>query len=276
MVIDLQIQKISIYEALKLAKPYDTIYLDDCSYYEKITIRIPHLTLKGRKKSRIYYDASHGTIIPACMGGDGLRVFGTTGSATVLITPEAEGFCASDIIFENTFKRNGKTNGQAVAFKSECSYLVVQHCQFLSEQDTLYIDMGKHNKIEDSYIEGDIDFIFGSADCVFKNCLIYAKNSCGKAYFLAPDTYEDQQYGFIFKNCQFKKETPVQAILGRAWYPSKALKPVYPRVTLLDCIIEDDIPLELIQMHEGDPKRSCLKVSGKDNCRMEEEYSSTI
>lgn len=276
MIIDLKEHKMSIAEALKVARPYDTIYLDSKVYEEKLTIDIPHLTLKGRAGSKISYYASHGTIIPLSFGGDGKKVFGTTGSASVLITKEAIGFQAFDITFENSFKRNGLPNGQAVAFKSECSYLAMKNCHFIGEQDTLYIDGGFFNKIENSFIEGDVDFVFGSADCVFKNCVLYAKNCSGKAYFLAPDTYEDHQYGFIFKQCQFKKESTVKAYLGRAWFPSKALKPVYPKVTLIDCILEEGITLDLIQMHVQDPRYYSLKIHPSDDCCEEEQYSSIL
>lgn len=258
---DLRKTHLSLTEALKKAQQGEVIYLEDKTYFEKITITTPHLTLIGQEHTMIAFDASHGTTIPVEMGGDGTKVYGTTGSATVLVKPEADGFCAMNVTFQNTYVRGNKPNGQAVAFKSECSNILLKDCRFLGHQDTLYLDDGKNNLVQNCYIEGDIDFVFGSADCLFQNCILKALvNEKRIAYFLAPDTYIDNEKGFVFEDCKFLVEDELEVYLGRAWYPSGAKRRVYPRVTLKNCELDAQIIPKLIQMHSNDPEEYLLKI----------------
>lgn len=265
MIIDLLNDNISLKEALKKAKPYDTIILDDRKYIEKIEISIPHLTIIGRDYSIISYNDSHGTIIPKSLGGDGKTKYGTTGSSTFRVLETADYFTCKNITFENTFSRKGKKDGQAVAFKSEINYLRIDNCKFISEQDTLYIDLGSNNIISNSYIEGDVDFIFGSAECIFNNCTIKAKNINNVAYFTAPNTYVINPLGYIFYNCRFIADENMDLYLGRAWYPGLALFDVSPVESFIDCKFDCDLKFDLIQMHEQDPFKQKFKIYNSSN-----------
>lgn len=261
MIIDLKKDNLSILEALKIAKSGDELILDDKVYKEKIVVKTPNLTFKGTKNTKITFDNCSSDIIPEIYGGDGIKTFGTTGSATFTVAKEASFFKAYDIIFENSYKRIGNVHSQAVAFKSETSNIYLKNCIFLSHQDTLYIDYGNNNKIIDSKIYGDIDFIFGSADCLFENCLIYALNDeINHAYFTAPSTYICNKNGFVFKDCNFYTNPNMEVYLGRPWYPSKALMEVRPKISFINCNFSSDIKLSLKQMHEGDPNNYILKI----------------
>ncbi len=258
-------ENVSLTEILKRANPNDIIYLDDKTYQEKITITTPNLTLIGSPNTKITYACSNGTIIPDELGGDGIKNYGTTGSATVIVKESAKGFKAIGITFENSFDRLGQKNGQAVAFKSECSDLYLKDCSFISYQDTLYIDFGVNNVVEDCYICGDVDFIFGSADCRFKNCQIKALAGKGKeAYFTAPSTLASNKNGFSFEDCIFAKED-IKAFLGRAWFPSIVKDKIYPRIKFINCVIPKDTTLALKQMHENDPTEYSFIL---ENCKL--------
>lgn len=261
MIIDLKKNNLSILEALKIAKSGDELILDDKIYKEKIIINTPNLTFKGTKNTKITFDNCSSDIIPEKFGGDGIKTFGTTGSATFTVAKEASFFKAYNIIFENSYKRIGKMHSQAVAFKSEADNIYLNNCTFLSHQDTLYIDYGKNNEIISSKIYGDIDFIFGSADCFFKNCEIYALNDeIDHAYYTAPSTYICNNNGFIFNNCNFYTKPNMEVYLGRPWYPSKALMEVIPRISFINCSFSKDINLSLKQMHEGDPDNYIFEI----------------
>lgn len=261
MIHDLKYFKKSLTEAIMECKNGDSIFLDDIVYNEKICIDKHNITMIGRKNTVITYDAANPVIIPQSQGGDGVKTYGTTGSATVLVTTNGDGFKAYNITFKNTYQRAEGQNGQAVAFKSEANNVYIENCKFISSQDTLYVDYGKYNVIRDSYIEGDVDFIFGSADCIFYNCQIHAKKVFHQAYFLAPSTYEENLHGFIFYKCNFESDEGLKTYLGRAWFPSKSLKNVYPRCTLIDCNLKGDIEFDLIQMHSGDSREYSLKLN---------------
>lgn len=261
MIIDLKEGDLSINAALKLAKSGDEIILDNKTYNERVVVKIPNLTFKGAKDSKISFNNCSSDIIPNELGGDGIKTFGTTGSATFTVGKEAIGFRAYNVVFENSYKRIGRKHSQAVAFKSEASDIYLSDCTFLSHQDTLYIDYGKNNEIANSKIYGDIDFIFGSADCIFKNCDIYAINDeINNAYFTAPSTYICNDLGFIFKACNFHTKPNMDVYLGRAWYPSRALMEVVPKISFINCKFAENIKLSLKQMHEGDPSNYIFEI----------------
>lgn len=263
MKIDLLGKDILLQEAIDSANPGDVIILDNKTYYEKIEVKIKNLTIEGRESSCVAFDATNQSIIPIMMGGDGVKKFGTTGSSTFRVLEGADGFKCRNVKFLNYFKRSEGDQGQAVAFKSEISDLYMENCKFISQQDTLYIDFGANNKIVNCYIEGDVDFIFGSADCLFEGCEIKAINVVGRAYFTAPDTYEYNNIGFVFNNCKFISSEGVHSKLGRAWYPKGARVKVYPKLTIKNSEFIGDIDPNLVQMHEGDPDLHTLVLN---NC----------
>ncbi len=256
--LDLNLLKISLKDALKIANEGETILLENKTYNEKIEIDKKNITLIGDELTKISFNAYSGMVIPYDLGGDGKETFRTTTSATVRIKEGADGFKAFGITFENSYKRDENEDRQAVAFKSEINDLSIENCKFIGEQDTLYIDNGKNNKISSSYIEGDIDFIFGSADCTFSNCEIVGLNR-KKVYFTAPSTLLDNKKGFHFKYCTFKSEAPL-AHLGRPWYPTSATKEIYPRLILKNCKLYGNINLDLIKMNEKDLRLYELRI----------------
>lgn len=254
----------TINEALFIAKPFDVIILDDKTYYEKIKISTPNLTMIGSPSTKISWDDYSGKIIPISEGGDGVKKYGTTTSATFTVAAEAINFKAEGITFVNTHILPDNDRKQAVAFKSESSGLIIDNCRFISKQDTLYLDYGFNNLIKNSYAEGDIDFVFGSADVQFVNCKFKAVNVRGKAYFTAPDTFVINDNGFIFDECLFYADEDFEIYLGRAWYPSGATQPVLPKMTLKNCKIKGSIKPCFIKMHEKDPDDIELEIINTD------------
>ena len=257
--IDISNNNFTLTETLNKAEAGDIIYLGKRIFREKITLAKSNITLIG-SGAKIIYSASHGTIIPKEFGGDGIKTFGTTGSATFRVLETANNFLATGISFINEFKRQGCKNGQAVAFKSECRNIKLINCNFISEQDTLYIDNGTNNQVINSSIYGDVDFIFGSANCIFTNCQIVGVND---GYFTAPSTYEIYEVGFVFNNCNFKVLNNAKLALGRPWFPGGSKLPVSPRVSFNNCVFDATIDLNLIKMHSKDPDKYFLKI---DNC----------
>ncbi len=264
--IDISNSNISLQEAINNLKPHDTLYIGNRTFLEKIVVSTPNITILGEDAS-IIYNAYHSKIIPISEGGDGIKKYGTTGSATFTVLESADNFKASGIKFYNSHERIDGESNQAVAFKSSASNIVLESSIFISHQDTLYIDLGKNNKVNNCYICGDVDFIFGSAECLFTNCAIEA---IGNGYIIAPNTYVGNQ-GFKFKKCMFKTKENLKVYLGRPWYPSGAIKPVYPKAIFKDSYISDQIELDFIKMHEQDPFKYDLII---DNCFYRERVIS--
>ena len=274
MIIDLEKENLTINAALFIAKENDVLKLGNKTYNEQVEISIKNLTFIGSENTIIENDYHSGMIV------NGKKI-GTTTSATFRILEEASNTKIYNITFKNNHVRiPGSGNGQAVAFKSEAFNTYIENCKFISRQDTFYMDFGTNNIVKDSYIEGDIDFIFGSADCVFYNCKFHTVDTNKLAYFIAPSTIITNNYGFIFYKCEFY--TDFKCDLGRGWFPSKATSPVYPKTSIIDSKLIGDINPNLVLMHQIDlGKEYSLKINnsylngnllGNDNVEEELKY----
>jgi len=122
-------------------------------------------------------------------------------------------FRAENITFENSFG----TGSQAVALLIDADRAVFQNCRFLGWQDTLFINGGRQF-FKDCYIEGHVDFIFGSAKAFFDNCHIHSK---GAGYVTAQfRTSDAEDTGFVFYRCKLTgRDTGNGVYLGRPWRP---------------------------------------------------------
>lgn len=136
----------------------------------------------------------------------------TSGSASCYIY-------APDLICENlTFENTAGRVGQAVACFVAGDRVIFRNCCFLGNQDTLY-NFGKHCRqyFEDCYIEGTVDFIFGSSTAVFNRCVVH---SLSKGYLTAPSTPQDEAYGYVFIDCRLTAADGVEKVyLARPWRP---------------------------------------------------------
>lgn len=144
-------------------------------------------------------------------------------------------FSAENVTFENT----SGDHGQALALRVDGDRATFNRCRMLGWQDTLMVNNGRQY-FTNCYIEGRVDFIYGSATAVFDRCEIKSKNG---GYVTAASTPKDRPFGFVFLNCkltydptpwaipagqdQFEK-TDAKTYLGRPWRPNAS-------VTFLNC-----------------------------------------
>lgn len=175
-------------------------------YHEKV--RIPEwntkISLIGESKENtiISYDDYYGKI--------------NLGRNSTFLTPtllvEGNDFKAANLTIQNT----AGAIGQAIALSVVADRVVVSNCIILGNQDTLYTSgEGFKQYFKDCFIEGTVDFIFGSATAVFDNCTIRSKSN---AYVTAASTPESSKYGFVFMNCKLTAdEKATEVYLGRPW-----------------------------------------------------------
>jgi len=196
----------------------------------------------GRYKEKIYLprdkrfvtirgDDSGTTVLTydqnaASLGPDG-KPLGTTGSYSTWV--DADDFLAENITFENTAGDVGGHTGQALALRASGDRQVYRKCRLLGWQDTLYADAGRQY-YADCYIQGRVDFIFGSATAVFDRCELHSKNG---GYVTAASTPREKPFGYVFLHCKLTGEG-AKAMLGRPWRP-------YAAVTYAWCEIGDHI-----------------------------------
>jgi len=140
-------------------------------------------------------------------------------------------FRAENITFENSYG----TGSQAVAVYVNTDRVVFRNCRFLGWQDTLFADGGRQY-YKDCYIEGHVDFIFGSGTAVFENCTIHSK---GQGYITAHWRLNDAETnGFVLLNCRLTGTNTGNGVyLGRPWRP-------YGRVVFIDCWMDAHIKPE--------------------------------
>ena len=144
-------------------------------------------------------------------------------------------FHAENITMQNT----SGDHGQALALRVDGDRAVFNHCRMLGWQDTLMVNNDRQY-FTNCYIEGRVDFIYGSAVAVFDHCEIHSKNG---GHITAANTSQDDPFGFVFMNCKLTGDpkpwisaagipantnSPPKADLGRPWRP-------YASVTYLNC-----------------------------------------
>ncbi|MFI9582487.1 pectinesterase family protein [Streptomyces sp. NPDC052236] len=220
-----------------------TLKLAPGTYREKVRIPAtkPRLALRGmgkdRSQTKIVYDT------PAAQGG-------STGSATVLIA--ASDVTAHNLTFANDFDEAAHeiSGEQALAMKTTGDRIVFDDTAFLGNQDTLMTDTPKLNiisrvYIRDSYIEGDVDFIYGRATTVIEKSVIKALSrgsATNNGYITAASTWKENPYGFLITGSKVVSDAPADSFhLGRPWHPGgepNAIAQVLFRETRLPAAIK--------------------------------------
>ena len=151
---------------------------------------------------------------------------GTSGSATFAVN--AADFQAKNLTFSNDYVKGSfaGSNQSAVALMTQGDKIVLENVRLLGHQDTFYMKSGNVDQVsrvyvKNSYIEGDVDFIFGRGTAVLDNCTIHTLNTGnGTGYVTAASTDYRNAYGFLITNSRFTAETGTpagQIYLGRAW-----------------------------------------------------------
>ncbi|KAL4644036.1 hypothetical protein ACB092_02G134200 [Castanea dentata] len=168
--------------------------------YEEI-VRVPL-----EKKNVVFLGDGIGKTVITGSLAVGQPGISTSSSATVAVL--GDGFMASGLTFQNTAgaDKDNQTH-QAVAFKSSSDLSVIENCEFLGNQDTLFAQ-ALRQFYKSCRIVGNVDFVFGNAAAFFQDCQILVKprqvapEKGGKNYMTAHGrTDPAQSTGYVFYNC---------------------------------------------------------------------------
>jgi pectin methylesterase-like acyl-CoA thioesterase len=216
----------------------------------------------------------------------------TVGSAITWI--RNNGFQARNLTFENAYN---KAQGDA---KAECpsggcpavmvggSMQVVHHqavalmidgadkvhfdnVRLIGFQDTLFLKsqatgVTARSFFDQSYIEGDVDFIFGDTTAFFYRSEIKSLGDRSTSYVVAPATNYMTKYGFVFDHCRFTHDDQANSLagkfyLGRQWFHSQHCTPYAPlAVDGYQCRFGDK---DYYQAPQGEISQSVLETVGK-------------
>ena len=219
------------------------IYIGAGTYREELVVTRPKMTFIGQEgRTVIVFGLGAFEILE-----DGEKR-GTFRTASVRI--DAPDFTAKGITFQND-AGFGHTVGQALALYVDADRCTFDHCRLIGSQDTLFTAplplkeaqpggfrgpgefkprvMGRHY-FKDCFIQGDVDFILGSATAWFEHCELFSKRPEDRplvaapgeelcfGYVTAASTFEEVPFGYVFHDCSLTSDCPAGTVyLGRPW-----------------------------------------------------------
>ena len=152
-------------------------------------------------------------------------VEGISYTATLHLDKKATDFYAQDLTLENRFNYWGAHDGssgagRAVAFCDQGNRNVLKNVALMSYQDTYYScnsSADYRGYFENCDLAGVVDWICGNGDIWFEKCNLIVRDRTGNN-IAAPNTGEDQAWGYVFNNCTISPETdkPTQ-LKGNDW-----------------------------------------------------------
>jgi polygalacturonase len=145
-----------------------------------------------------------------------------------------------------------------------------ENVRLLGLQDTLFLNAPDQNStvrsfFHKSYVEGDVDFIFGDTIAYFDDCEIKSIGGRAASYALAPDTSRRAKYGLVFNHCRFTADKPAsnetQFYLARQWFHNQRCTPYgWMAVAGYRCRLGD---VDVYRAPEGTIRQRTLESVGK-------------
>ncbi|XP_063948743.1 probable pectinesterase/pectinesterase inhibitor 51 [Daucus carota subsp. sativus] len=201
------------------------------------TVRVPL-----QKKNVVFMGDGMGKTI--ITGAKNVQTPGVSTYNSATVGVKGDGFMACNLTIQNTA---GNLPQQAVAFMSDSDQTVLENCELLGNQDTLYAHT--HRQFYKSCrIVGNVDFIFGNSAAIFQDCVILiaprtvtpekGETNCVTAHGRIDPA---QSEGFVFHNCvinatqdfmPFYLSNPVvhKNYLGRPWKE-------HSRTVFINCLL---------------------------------------
>lgn len=255
----------SIQQAINMVRDHAerrvTIHIKAGIYHEKVVIPSfkRNITLQGDGAQKTVITNSDHTGKPY----HGIDITGdpnysTYTSYTLLIA--ASDCSLVDLTVQNASGRVG----QGVALHTEGDRITLFRCRILGNQDTLYLARGGSRVyLEECFINGTTDFIFGAATAYFLDCTI---QSLSNSYITAASTPKEEPYGFVFKGCSLvAKDAQLDKVfLGRPWRP-------YAKTVFIDTKMGAHITSEGWHAWPGDKN-----FPDKEKTAFYAEYNSNI
>jgi len=145
---------------------------------------------------------------------------GTDGSATVLLT--AKDIEMRHLTVRNDYNESANGASQALALYVKADRARFRNVRLIGDQDTLLTHGAVRAYFYQSYVEGDVDFIYGSGTSVFDNCEIFSstRNQSNNGYVTASATPGARTYGILIVNSRLTSDAAAGTVyLGRPWHP---------------------------------------------------------
>lgn len=131
---------------------------------------------------------------------------------------DATDFYTENITYLNSYGVEKQAGPMGLAMRSTSDRMAVNNCKFRSFQDTWYTtdkNVADRHYINNSWIEGAVDYFYGGGDIYVENTTFYQARSTGSV-IVAPSHKEGTKYGYVIDHCVLDGEGS-QHKLGRAW-----------------------------------------------------------
>ncbi|KAJ8623410.1 hypothetical protein MRB53_031939 [Persea americana] len=212
---------------------------------EQVVVDRSYIYMQGEGQAHTFIDYSNAT---NTLAGN---IFAVT----------ADNFVAKNIGFKNNHDRIVMENDatkQAVAARVSTDKAAFYSFSFISVQDTLWDDTGRH-LYQSCYIEGSMDYIFGVGQSHFEHCIL-ANNRDKIQYLTGCITAQarnnwNEPNGFVFMSCNVSGVGNVY--IGRAWRP-------YARVLFYKSNLGDNVIPEGWEAWAGSSNVSNLTFAESD------------
>lgn len=205
-----------------------TVEVEPGTYTEQVTISKPGVSLIGEGSS-----ASATVISDDLSAGE---AGSDVASSTVIVTSAAKNFYFENIQIQNLYTQDGNSETQALALAINGDRAVGRNVRLIGRQDTFYAGANGCSSttcseptrvyLYGSYIEGNVDFIFGDAALVLDTCNIQIDEHgslSGETTITAQNNRSsDDAYlsGFVFYNSKIVSNPSTgmtNDYLGRPW-----------------------------------------------------------
>ncbi|GAB6939807.1 pectinesterase family protein [Isoptericola variabilis] len=152
--------------------------------------------------------------------------FGHTGSPVLSVL--ADDVTLRDLTVENAYDEAANGGSQALALRTAGDRTVLDGVRLLGNQDTYLADPGSGDTaartyVTGSYVEGDVDFVYGGGTLVVEDSEIRSLDrgsATNNGYVSAPATVPGGK-GFLFTGTRFTSDAAAGTVfLGRPWHPS--------------------------------------------------------
>ncbi len=183
-----------------------TIIVRPGTYREKVTLDVykDKVAVIGDKGARIVWDDHTGRVV----NGHEMTTYDTW-----TFSVQADDVYLEGLEIENDAPLGA---GQAVALETRGDRILLRNCRLLGNQDTFFTKgYVSRVRVENCYIEGTTDFIFGPSIVLFENCTVHCK---ADSFITAASTTERNRYGYVFSRCRVTADEGVTRVyLGRPW-----------------------------------------------------------
>ena len=162
---------------------------------------------------------------------------GSDGSATVLL--QSKDIEMRHLTIRNDYNEAANGASQALALYVKADRQRFRNVRVIGDQDTLLVHGTVRAYFYSSYIEGDVDFIYGSGTSVFDNCEIFSstRNSSNNGYVTASATPGSRTYGILITKSRLTSDAGAGTVyLGRPWHPGGDTS-AKPQVLIRDSVL---------------------------------------